>query len=88
EGGDAGGAGLSIYGNCFARVVVGTTPPMFCRMGSRSLAAPVYFSVPFRSTFTVLGLLEALGDDAAGYGALANARTTHGPANAPAGKCG
>ena len=36
------------YGTCPFRMLVGTLPPMFSRMGSRSLAPPVYFTVPSR----------------------------------------
>ncbi len=37
-------------GNCSVRVLVGTAPPMFTRIGSRSLAVLVYFTTP--SMFT------------------------------------
>lgn len=37
-------------GNCSVRVLVGTEPPMFERIGSRSLPLPVYFTKPSRLT--------------------------------------
>ncbi len=46
------GAGAP-YGNCSVRVFVGTAPPMFARMGSRSFKAPVYFTTPLRSVSSV-----------------------------------
>lgn len=37
-------------GNCSVRVPVGTEPPMFTRMRSRSLPPPAYFTAPFMFT--------------------------------------
>ena len=41
---------VRVQGSCSRRVAVGTTPPTFCRIGSRSLLPPVYLTVP--SMFT------------------------------------
>lgn len=42
--------GLVRQGSCSDRMAVGTLPPMFCRIASRSLPAPTYLVVP--SMFT------------------------------------
>lgn|GEM_PF-1858836 len=38
--------GRPAQGICSCRMFVGTVPPMLIRIGSRSLAVPVYFAVP------------------------------------------
>ena len=45
-----GTLGRSAQGSCCVGLFGGTAPPMFCRMGSRSLLPPVYLATPSRFT--------------------------------------
>lgn len=51
DGADAKGCSVAGQGSCCERVAVGTEPPMFCRMMSRSFALLAYFTCPSMFTF-------------------------------------